>query len=84
MKITYKPQGVCSHQMDVEIEDGKVTNVSIIGGCNGNLKGITSLVIGMDAQEVIKRLKGIKCGFKNSSCPDQLSLAIEQALNSNQ
>ena len=80
MKISYKPQGVCSRQMDIELEDGKVKNVTIIGGCNGNLKGISSLVEGMDAEDVIKRLKGIRCGFKDTSCPDQLSKALEKAL----
>ncbi len=81
MKLSYKPQGVCSRQMDIELEDGKVKSVSIIGGCNGNLKGISSLVAGMDAEEVIRRLKGIRCGFKDTSCPDQLSKALEKALS---
>jgi len=77
---TYEPQGVCSKKIDFDIVDNKVTNVHFLGGCNGNLKGIASLIEGMDVNEAIKRLKGLTCGNKNTSCPDQLSKALEQAI----
>lgn len=80
MKHTYFPQGTCSRKMTVELEGNIIKNVSIEGGCNGNLQGISRLVEGMDAQEAIERMKGIRCGFKQTSCPDQLSIALEQAL----
>ena len=78
--MTYKTSGTCSTQIDFEIKDGKVFNVSFTGGCKGNTKGVASLVEGMNAEEIIKRLKGIKCGLKPTSCPDQLACAIESAL----
>ena len=75
---TYEPKGVCSVQMDFDIDDdNKVHNLVVTGGCNGNLKGIASLIEGQDKDEVIKRLKGIECGFRKTSCPDQLSKALE-------
>ena len=80
MKFSYRPQGICARQIDVEIEDGKVVDVAIFGGCDGNHKGIISLVKGMDAEEVIERLRGIRCGFKDTSCPDQLAVALEKVL----
>ena len=80
MKYSYKPKGVCSMQIDIEIEDSIIKNVEFIGGCSGNTQGIASLVEGMSAEEVIKRLEGIKCGRKPTSCPDQLTLALKQAL----
>lgn len=77
---TYKPKGVCSVQMNFDIdEDNKIHNLVVTGGCNGNLKGIAALVEGQDKDEVIKRLKGIKCGFRNTSCPDQFAKALEKA-----
>ncbi len=81
MKTTYYPQGVCSQEMEVEVENGKVKSVAILGGCNGNLKGISNLVAGMPVEEVIHRLRGIKCGRRSTSCPDQLSIALEQAVS---
>ena len=76
---TYKPTGVCSVKMDFDIdEDNKIHNLIVTGGCNGNLKGIASLIEGEDKDKVIERLKGIKCGFRNTSCPDQLSKALEE------
>ena len=81
MRYNYTTKGVCSRQISFDLEDGKVKNVSFVGGCNGNLKGICSLVEGFDAEEVLKRLRGIKCGSKNTSCPDQLATAIENALS---
>ena len=80
MKFEYKTRGVCSQAMQFEIEDNILKSVEVIGGCNGNLQGIASLVQGMDVDEVIRRLKGIRCGYKDTSCPDQLATALTQAL----
>ena len=80
MQYEYKTKGTCSQRIFFEIEDGKVKNVQYMGGCNGNLKGIGSLVEGMDAEEVISRLEGTTCGFKSTSCPDQLAKALKEAL----
>ena len=79
MQYEYKTHGTCSQRIFFEIEDGKVQNVQFLGGCNGNLKGIGALVEGMDVDEVIRRVKGIRCGFKETSCPDQLAKALEGA-----
>ena len=73
----YTTQGVCSKAINFEIEDNKVKNVSYVAGCNGNLKGISSLVEGMDIDEVIVRLEGTTCGAKKTSCPDQLAQALK-------
>ena len=81
MQYQYKTKGTCSQQILFEIEDNKLKNVQYIGGCNGNLKGISSLVEGMDIDEVISRLEGTKCGMKDTSCPDQLARALKQAKN---
>lgn len=80
MQYEYKTKGTCSQQILFDIEDGKVKNVQFIGGCNGNLQGIGKLVEDMDAAEVIERLKGIHCGMKPTSCPDQLANALTEAL----
>lgn len=80
MTTIYTPKGTCSKKMTVDVEDGVIRSVEIVGGCDGNLKGISSLVSGMEAQEVIRRLEGIRCGFKSTSCPDQLAQALKQAL----
>lgn len=79
MKFEYKTRGVCSQAMQFEIEDNILKSLNVIGGCNGNLQGISSLVQGMDVDEVIRRLKGIRCGYKDTSCPDQLATALEIA-----
>ena len=79
MQYTYQTRGTCSRQINFEIEDGKVVSVEFIGGCNGNLKGISSLVKGMDVDEVIARLEGTTCGMKPTSCPDQLATALKEA-----
>ena len=71
--MTYKTKGTCSSQIDFDLKDGKVYNVRFTGGCNGNLKGIGALVEGQDARDVINRLEGTTCGFKSTSCPDQLA-----------
>ena len=78
MKITYRPRGVCSRLMEIEVEDNKIVSVNVTGGCDGNLKGISRLVEGMDVDEVIRRMQGIRCGGKPTSCPDQLSIALSQ------
>ncbi len=79
--MRYKTSGVCSSYIDVETENGVVKKVEFCGGCNGNTKGIAKLVEGMKVDDVIERLKGTKCGFRNTSCPDQLAKALEQAKN---
>ncbi len=81
MDFKYKTRGVCSREITFDLEDGIVKNVSFFGGCNGNLKGIAALVEGKKAEEIIPIIKGIKCGFKPTSCPDQLALALTEALN---
>ena len=80
MQFEYKTKGTCSQRILFEIEDGILRNVQFLGGCNGNLKGIGSLVEGMSAQQVIDRLEGTTCGMKPTSCPDQLAKAIKEAL----
>ena len=79
MQYSYKTSGTCSREIVFEIEDNKIKNLYFIGGCNGNLQGIGKLVEGMDIDEVITRLKGIRCGFKATSCPDQLAQALKAA-----
>lgn len=79
MQYEYTTKGTCSRSILFDIEDGKVKNVQYIGGCNGNLKGISSLVEGMDIDEVIARLEGTTCGMKSTSCPDQLATALKEA-----
>jgi len=80
MQYEYKTKGTCSQRIFFEIEEGKLTHVEFLGGCNGNLKGICSLVTGMDVETVIERLDGIQCGMKNTSCPDQLATALKEAI----
>ena len=75
---TYKPKGVCSQLMTMDVEDGIIQSVEVQGGCSGNLQGIGALLKGMPVQEAILRLRGIRCGKKATSCPDQLSYALEQ------
>ena len=79
--VSYATRGTCARQIDVEVEDGVIKYVKFHGGCNGNLKGIAQLTVGMKAEDIIARLKGITCGFRDTSCPDQLTKALEQALN---
>ena len=78
MKYTYKTKGVCSSTINFEVEDDVIISLQFVGGCNGNLKGISSLCVGMKVQDVIERLEGIKCGFKSTSCPDQLAKALKE------
>ncbi len=82
MKTTYKTSGTCSRSIILEIEGNKLISAQFEGGCNGNLKGIASLVSGMDIDDVIEKLKGIRCGFKGTSCPDQLACALIEYKNS--
>ena len=81
MHFSYKTHGTCSSAIEFNLTDGIVTGVSFRGGCHGNLQGISKLVEGCSAQEVIRRLRGIRCGFKPTSCPDQLASALAEALN---
>ena len=81
MQYEYKTSGTCSQRIFFEIEDGILKNVSYLGGCNGNLKGVSSLVEGMKVEEVISRLEGITCGGKPTSCPDQLARALKEAIS---
>ncbi|MBR1844518.1 MAG: TIGR03905 family TSCPD domain-containing protein [Lachnospiraceae bacterium] len=79
MTYTYKPKGVCPNNISFDIEGDKVTNIKFSGGCNGNLKAISKLVDGMTIDEIEKKLKGNTCGFKDTSCADQLALAVREA-----
>ena len=81
MTYNYKTQGVCSRAITIEVEDGKIVSCEFLGGCNGNTQGICALVEGMEISEVIDRLEGITCGYKSTSCPDQLALALTQIMN---
>ena len=78
MKYTYEPKGVCSRQIKFEVENGIVTKLEVIGGCSGNLQGISKLVEGMKVEDVIKKLKGIDCKGRGTSCPDQIARALEE------
>ena len=77
--VDYKTSGTCSRMVSVDVEDGIVTACSFSGGCHGNTQGVAALVTGMKVEDAVAKLKGIKCGFKNTSCPDQLARAIEAA-----
>lgn len=76
----YTPSGVCSQGIDFELEDGIIKEVRFTGGCSGNTQGVAALIKDMSAEEAIKRLKGLKCGFRSTSCPDQLAKALEAAI----
>lgn len=78
MTYEFCPQGVCSRKMTIEVEDGILRSLRVAGGCSGNLQGISRLVEGMEIAEVIRRLDGVKCGVKSTSCPDQLAQALKQ------
>lgn len=80
MEFTYRPRGVCSQLMEIEVEGDKIKHVKVTGGCSGNLQGISRLVEGMEIKEAISRMEGIRCGFKPTSCPDQLARALKQCL----
>lgn len=80
MTITYTPTGVCSRKMTIEVEEGIIRSVEVLDGCNGNLQGISRLMEGMTVDEAIRRMEGIRCGRKSTSCPDQLAQALKTAL----
>lgn len=80
-EVRFQPSGVCSKLMVLQIKDNKILNMETVGGCSGNLKGIGSLVVGMDINEIITRLQGLPCGTRPTSCPDQLSVALKLYLN---
>ncbi len=77
--IEYKTHGTCSRAVIVDVEDDVIVDCSFVGGCSGNTQGVAALVVGMRVDEAINKIKGIKCGMKNTSCPDQLALALEEA-----
>ena len=81
MTYEYSPRGVCSRRMLIEVEDDKVVSLSVEGGCHGNLQGVSALVKGMNVDEVIGRLEGIRCGGKSTSCPAQLAMALKEIKN---
>ncbi len=80
MTINYTPRGVCSRAMQIDVEDGVIRSVRVSGGCSGNLQGLSSLLVGMTPAEAVKRMEGIRCGGKPTSCPDQLAQALKQAI----
>lgn len=77
-QISYRTKGVCSRQIDIETENDRIVSVKFIGGCSGNTQGVAALVVGMTVDEAIRRLSGIRCGFKSTSCPDQLAQALTE------
>ena len=81
MEYIYKSSGVCSREFIFDIEDDRVKSLEVIGGCNGNLKGIAKLITGMKLEDIISRIEGVKCGFKKTSCPDQIACALKAYLN---
>lgn len=81
MHYEYKTKGTCSQYIYFDIEDGIIRNIQFLGGCNGNLKGICALVEGQPAEEVIRKVEGIRCGMKDTSCPDQLARALKEAIS---
>ena len=84
MRYTYYTQGTCSSQIDIDVdEQGIIQDVQFMGGCHGNLQGISTLVRGMAASDVVKKLRGIRCGYKNTSCPDQLANALGKIMEQN-
>jgi uncharacterized protein (TIGR03905 family) len=80
MKLTYKPAGVCSQLIKVEIQNDIIKKIEVLGGCSGNLQGVSRLLVGMNAEEAISRIEGIRCGEKATSCPDQISKALRKCL----
>ncbi|NBI08896.1 TIGR03905 family TSCPD domain-containing protein [Colidextribacter sp. OB.20] len=80
MTIRYTPRGVCSRAFEIEVEDDTIQSIQVTGGCDGNLKGLSSLLKGMRVEEAIQRMEGIRCGGKPTSCPDQLAQALKTAL----
>lgn len=80
MTFEYAPKGVCSRKFTIQVEDGKIGDIAIVGGCSGNLQGLAALLKGMQVEEAIQRMEGIRCGFKSTSCPDQMAQALKTVL----
>lgn len=80
MTFEYTPRGVCSRRFTIQVEDGRIGDVAIVGGCSGNLQGLAALLKGMKVEEAIQRMEGIRCGFKSTSCPDQMAQALKTVL----
>lgn len=80
MTVEYTPKGVCSRKIEIDIENGIINKVRFVGGCNGNTQGISKLVEGMKAEDVISRLEGVNCNGRGTSCPDQLAKALKEAI----
>lgn len=80
MTFEYTPKGVCSRKFTIQVEDGKIGDIAIVGGCSGNLQGLAALLKGMQVEEAIQRMEGIRCGFKSTSCPDQMAQALKTVL----
>ena len=77
MTFEYAPKGVCARKFTIEVEDGKIGNIAVMGGCSGNLQGLAALLKGMEVEDAIARMEGIRCGFKSTSCPDQIAKALK-------
>ncbi len=82
MEYRYKPSGVCSREFVFDIKDDIIQKLDVVGGCSGNLQGISQLLVGMNINDVVEKIKGVKCGMKNTSCPDQIALALQKFLES--
>ncbi len=80
MTFDYTPKGVCSRKFTIQVEDGKIGDIAIVGGCSGNLQGLAALLKGMEVEDAIHRMEGIRCGFKSTSCPDQMAQALKSVL----
>lgn len=80
MTFEYTPKGVCSRKFTIEVENGKIGDIAIVGGCSGNLQGLAALLKGMEVEDAIARMEGIRCGFKSTSCPDQMAQALKTVL----
>lgn len=78
--IEYKTKGTCAREVIVDVDDGVITECKFVGGCSGNTQGVAALVVGMKVEDAVAKIKGIKCGMKSTSCPDQLALALEEAM----
>ena len=78
--IEYKTKGTCAREVIVDVDDGVITECKFVGGCSGNTQGVAALVVGMKVEDAVSKIKGIKCGMKSTSCPDQLALALEEAM----
>ena len=78
--IEYKTKGTCAREVIVDVDDGVITECKFVGGCSGNTQGVAALVVGMKVEDAVAKIKGIKCGMKSTSCPDQLAIALEEAM----